>query len=305
MKTVGEMNDRDEYPMPPLPPIRLCKGLATLTPMGFDIADFHQLMDLEPHGPDTYVGVGPDYPWGRVYGGQVVAQALVAAAHTVEPQYVVHSLHAYFIRGGDCDEPIRFEVDRIRNGRSFVTRRVVARQSGGAILNLSASFQVEEDEADAPMINLGADTPGPEDVADTQSWGPLVQRRDLPADPALGRASAWLRLVDDLGGDAVLHAAGLAYLSDDFPTEAVRETHPLWHERRGEDDLFHGASLDHAIWFHRCRPVTDWQFHDFRGSGMVGGRGVAIGNVFASDGTHVATVVQEALLRARQPDRLR
>lgn len=265
--------------------------------MGFDIADFHQLMALEPHGPDTYVGIGPDYPWGRVYGGQVVAQALVAAANTVEPQFVIHSLHAYFIRGGDCDEPIRFEVDRIRNGRSFITRRVVARQSGGAILNLAASFQLEEDEADAPMITIADGTPAATEVPLSESWSKLVERRELPSDPGSGRASAWMRLVDDLGDNPVMHAAGLAYLSDDFPTEAVRETHPLWLARRDEEHLFHGASLDHAIWFHRYRPMTDWQLHDFRGSGMVGGRGVAIGNVFASDGTHVATVVQEALLR--------
>ena len=92
---------------------------------------FAGLLDLEPHGPDTFVGVSPPYEWGRIYGGQVVAQGLWAAASTVEPDYRPHSLHAYFIRGGTLDEPVRYEVDRIRNGRSFVTRRVVARQSGG------------------------------------------------------------------------------------------------------------------------------------------------------------------------------
>ncbi len=254
-------------------------------------------MALEPHGPDTYVGVSPEYPWGRVYGGQVIAQAYVAAAQTVEATYRVHSLHGYFIRGGDSDEPIRFEVDRIRNGRSFITRRVVARQSNGAILNLSASFQIEEPEPDAPAIFLGRDTPAPDELNDDEIWTSLIQRRTLQTDPQDHRESAWTRLVDDLGDDPVLHAAGLAYLSDDFPTEAVRATHPLWKQRRGEQGLFSGASLDHAIWFHRPKPVTDWQLHDFRGSGMVGGRGLGIGNVFAADGTHVATVVQEALLR--------
>ena len=102
------------------------------------------MFDLQPHGPDTYVGIGPRYPWGGLYGGQIVAQALRAAAATVEAEFDVHSLRAYFIRRGDHAEPVRYEVDRIRNGRSFVTRRVVARQAVGAILNLEASFQREE-----------------------------------------------------------------------------------------------------------------------------------------------------------------
>jgi acyl-CoA thioesterase II len=112
--------------------------------------DFHGMMILEPHGPDTFVASGPRYPWGGLYGGQIVAQALRAASLTVEPAYRLHSLHAYFIRLGDASEPIRLEVDRIRNGRSFLTRRVVARQSGGAILNLSSSFQVPESGCPLP-----------------------------------------------------------------------------------------------------------------------------------------------------------
>src|SRR5512133_1394882 len=102
------------------------------------------MMQLEQHGPDTWVGEGPRYPWGGLYGGQIVAQALQAAALTVDPRFLPHSLHAYFIRRGDHAQPVRFEVDRVRDGRSFVTRAVVARQSMGAILNLSASFQVAE-----------------------------------------------------------------------------------------------------------------------------------------------------------------
>src|SRR5262245_23723806 len=103
------------------------------------------MMRLESHGPDTFVATGPQYPWGGLYGGQIIAQALRAASLTVEPTYRLHSLHAYFIRLGDAGEPIRLEVDRIRNGRSFLTRRVVARQSVGAILGMSASFHVPED----------------------------------------------------------------------------------------------------------------------------------------------------------------
>jgi acyl-CoA thioesterase II len=106
--------------------------------------DFVTMMALEPHGPDVWVGAGPRYPWGGLFGGQIVAQALRAATFTVDAGYRVHSLHAYFIRSGDHTEPIRFEVDRVRNGRSFCTRRVTARQSVGVILNLAASYQVDE-----------------------------------------------------------------------------------------------------------------------------------------------------------------
>src|SRR5690349_16343672 len=106
--------------------------------------DFATMMTLEQHGPDTWVGTGPSYPWGGLYGGQIVAQALLAASFSVPESYNVHSLHAYFIRRGDAGAPVRYEVDRIRDGRSFFTRRVVARQSTGAILNISASFQLEE-----------------------------------------------------------------------------------------------------------------------------------------------------------------
>lgn len=103
--------------------------------------DLSTILELADHGPDVYVGIGPQYPWGGLYGGQIVAQALMAASSTVSDELPVHSLRAYFIRRGDHDEPVRYEVDRIRDGRSFVTRRVVARQAVGAILNLEASFQ--------------------------------------------------------------------------------------------------------------------------------------------------------------------
>ena len=122
------------------PSARLPDDLTTVAlpeTMAFDVPDFATLMALESHEPDVYVGISPEYPWGQVYGGQVVAQGLRAAQATVDDGLGVHSLHAYFIRGGTSDEPIRYEVDRIRNGRSFATRRVVARQSEGAIMNLA------------------------------------------------------------------------------------------------------------------------------------------------------------------------
>ena len=112
-----------------------------------DRLDLSHIFELEPHGPDTYVGESPHYPWGRIYGGLVIAQALWAAVQTVRAAHGVHSLHAYFILGGELAEPVRYEVDRVRNGRSFTTRRVVARQSAGAILTLECSFQRDEDGA--------------------------------------------------------------------------------------------------------------------------------------------------------------
>ena len=129
-----------------------------------DIVDleFRELLQLEPHGPDTFVGIAARYPWGgRLFGGQIVAQALRAAAATVDTDRPAHSLHSYFIRPGSPDEPVRYEVERLRDGRSFSTRQVVARQSAGAILNLSVSFQIEEDEADDSWRRFPTTCPRP------------------------------------------------------------------------------------------------------------------------------------------------
>src|SRR5215468_6530141 len=138
--------------------------------------DVHGLFELEAHGPDTYVGVGPRYPWGGLYGGQIVAQALRAAALTVDEELAPHSLRAYFIRRGDHDEPIRFEVDRIRNGRSFCTRRVVARQAIGAILNLEASFQLPEATADLQPVHMDRALPAPDEGA-SDAWSASHDRQ--------------------------------------------------------------------------------------------------------------------------------
>lgn len=260
--------------------------------------DFHAMMRLEPHGPDTFVSTGPRYPWGGLYGGQIVAQALRAAMHTVEPRFVVHSLHGYFIRLGDADEPIRLEVDRIRNGRTFLTRRVVARQSSGAILNLAASFAVAESGANVQTERLPDVTPPAELPAD--GWSPLIDRRFLPADLAPGRIGAWMRLTEDLGDDPVLHACALAYLSDDLPTDAVVARHPDRPPGRDAERPFWSASLDHAIWFHRPSRATNWHFHDFTCRGLLGTRGLSVGTIFDAAGRHVASVAQEVLIRPRR-----
>ncbi|MEZ4289655.1 MAG: thioesterase family protein [Myxococcota bacterium] len=268
--------------------------------MAYDVTDFHTLMALEPHGPDVFVGIGPAYPWGRVYGGQVVAQALRAAYATIDTPHFVHSLHAYFIRGGDSDEPIRFEVDRIRNGRSFLTRRVVARQSMGPILNLSASFQVREDQADVQETASSEGVPAPDALAATD-WGPILLRRTIPQEGA--RAACWLRVAGDLGGDRVLQDCALAFASDDIPTEAASRSHPRHPGVAGlpedYDEVFVGASLDHAIWFHRPGRHDDWVLHQFEGHGVVGARGLGLGRVHDRNGVHLATIAQEILIRER------
>jgi len=257
--------------------------------------DFATMMALEPHGPDTFIATGPQYPWGGLYGGQIVAQSLRAAALTVEPQFAVHSLHAYFIRAGDAAEPIRLEVDRIRNGSSFVTRRVVARQSIGAILNMAASFQVPEEAAEVQTEAIPA-VPGPEDLV-SENWSNLIERRFLPDDIGPGRVGAWMRLAEDIGDDPVLNACALAYLSDDMPTDAVVARHPDRRPRGTSERTFWNASLDHAIWFYRPVRSHDWHLHDFSCRGLVNARGLSSGSVFDRAGRHVATVSQEVLIR--------
>ncbi len=262
--------------------------------------DLSRLFDLEPHGADTFVGIGPQYPWGGLYGGQIVAQALRAAASTVDTDLEVHSLRSYFIRRGDHTEPIRFEVDRIRNGRSFATRRVIARQAVGAILNLEASFQRPESSADLQTIVMDADVPDPISLV-SETWTSSFDRRlvapawsSSTAGQGAGRTLAWMRVNAPLGDDQLLHRCWLAYLSDDLPTEAVHATTEI------QDMGRFTASLDHTMWFHRPVSADKWHLHDFTCHSYVGGRGLAIGHVFAADGVHVATVAQEVLMRGHR-----
>jgi acyl-CoA thioesterase-2 len=261
--------------------------------------DFATMMQLDPHGTDVYIGVGPHYPWGGLYGGQIVAQGLRAAAATVEPQFRVHSLHAYFIRRGAHDEPIRYEVDRTRNGRSFVTRQVVARQAVGAILTMSLSFQADEAGHDVQIAAL-PDIPPPDELQGS-SWSPMFERRfATPRGAQEGRGIGWLRMCDSVGDDPLLQACALAYLSDDLPTDAVVALHPERPQPGAADAFemnFMSASLDHAIWFHRPPVADEWHVHDFASHGYLSSRGLAIGHVLTAEGTHVATIAQEVLLR--------
>lgn len=261
--------------------------------------DFLELLTLEPHGPDTFVGASARYPWGgRLFGGQVVAQALKAAALTVGAERGAHSLHAYFIRPGSYDEPVRYEVERLRDGRSFSTRQVVARQSSGAILNLSVSFQVEEAEADVQTATL-PDIPGPDDPGSRDfSWGALIERRAV--DGAGGHLGYWIRLSAELDGDPVDAACGLAFMSDAAVSRAARSPHPEATGGWADRTAFLGASLDHSMWFHRPCDPTEWHWFDTRSHGLSGARGLATGDVVSAGGTQVATIAQQVLLRKRR-----
>lgn len=262
---------------------------------------FRQFFDLASHGPDTFVGTGPRYPWGGLFGGHIVAQALQAAALTVEDGMTPHSLRAYFIRRGDHNEPVRLEVDRIRNGKSFGTRRVVARQATGAILNLEASFQRGDSGEERSHMKMPSGIPDPLDVAN-DTWTDWFDRRAVPAesvppDPSgAGRILVWTRANEDLGDNDLLHRCVLAYISDDFPADAVRVGFP--HVTDVEGQNYFVASLDHTIWFHGPCRADDWLLHDVGCTTLVGGRGLSIGRVFTQDGRHVATVAQEALFRS-------
>lgn len=259
--------------------------------------DLSRVFDLEPHGPDTYLGESPPYAWGRVYGGLVIAQALWAATKTVDPSHHVHSLHAYFILAGDLDEPVRYEVDRIRNGRSFTTRRVVARQSGGAILSLACSFQVEEQGPETQSASF------PEGVREPERFflDAGIQRADVKGVAPEPGSLAWARFPGPVADDPRLAACVLAYLSDLNAVEAIVATHPDGRPADSEwGETSMSASLDHAIWFHRPAAPDSWVLLDMRGHGLVGHRGLTTGIVFSADGTHVATIAQEGLLRDRK-----
>jgi acyl-CoA thioesterase-2 len=257
--------------------------------------DVRRVFDLEPHGPDTFIGESPAYSWGRIYGGLVIAQALWAATQTVDPRYAIHSLHAYFILGGDLQEPVRYEVDRVRNGRSFTTRRVAARQSGGAILTLGCSFQAAEEGPETQSAVIPPGIPSPDELE--SEWDAGAHRCDVPQPEGENapRSTAWGRFPHSLGDDPRLHCAGLAYLSDLNPMSAIHRSHP-----HDPDDELMGASLDHAMWFHRPVRADDWVLIDMNAHGMIGSRGLATGLVFRADGTHVATIAQEGLLRMKR-----
>jgi acyl-CoA thioesterase-2 len=270
-----------------------------------------RLLDLEQIEVNLFRGVSPPVKMQRVFGGQVAGQALVAAARTVE-HGSVHSLHAYFLRPGDPSIPILYEVDRIRDGRSFTTRRVVAIQHGKAIFNLSASFHDDEPglEHQAPMPD---DIPAPETLPTfKERWADKAEllgewyERPRPIDtrhadigaedrskPLPPHQHVWLEAAGELPDDPILHTCVLTYASD----MTLLDTALLPHGGEyAEADLMM-ASLDHAMWFHRPFRADEWLLYAQDTPSANGARGLARGLVFRADGTLVASVVQEGLLR--------
>jgi acyl-CoA thioesterase II len=270
------------------------------------------LLDLERIEENIFRGVSPSHSTVRVFGGQVAGQALVAAGRTVPSERKVHSLHAYFIRPGDPSVPIVYEVDRIRDGRSFTTRRVVAVQRGKAIFALSASFQ--EPEPGVDHAESMPDVPPPDDLPSRRDsmlevadkLGPMatlprpIDIRYITAPPWEQRGTGsdtrnqvWMRADGRLPDDDLLHVCVLAYASDMTLLDSVLVRHGVYW---GFDKVI-GASLDHALWFHRPFRADEWFLYESVSPSASGARGLATGRFFAQDGTLIATVVQEGLLR--------
>jgi acyl-CoA thioesterase II len=275
------------------------------------------LLVLEQLDVDLFRGLQPDTERQRVFGGQVAAQSVVAANRSVDGAFVMHSLHSYFLRPGDPAVPIVYDVERIRDGRSFATRRVVARQHGRPIYYLTASFQKPEDgfehqdrmpEVVGPdqgvrMADL-AGRRGPEAAQEWErEWSALDVRYlgtsalGLPEDPEHpARARLWIRIAGDLGDDPLTHRAAFTYASDLTLLGASLVPHGVHFGTPG----MQMASLDHTVWFHRPFRADRWWLYEQVSPTAIGGRGLATARVFTEDGTLVATVAQEGLIRLRK-----
>ncbi len=274
------------------------------------------ILDLEPIEVNLFRGQNHKKIKMRVFGGQVLGQALIAAQRTVEGR-VVHSMHAYFLRPGDPSVPILYEVDRIRDGRSFTTRRVVAIQNGKAIFNTSISFQVEE-EGLSHQVEM-PDVPDPEDLPTEdellsqlpaevmkrvqqvvgKSGNKPIEMRRVEAMDFIGEheqaphQSIWFRAADRLSDDLAIHQAILGYASD----MGILATSMLPHGAWFRFDKLQMASLDHAMWFHRPFRVDEWLLYSLESPSTSGARGFGTGKIFTRDGILVASIAQEGLIR--------
>jgi acyl-CoA thioesterase-2 len=287
------------------------------------LADLVDVLDLSPLDPAA--GTGEHYlfsgrsqpmPHGRVYGGQVLAQALIAAGRSVPEDRAVHSMHGYFLRPGDSNEPIEFSVERLRDGNSFSARRTHALQHGVPILSMIASFQTPAGGLDHqdPMPA----TPGPDELTPMREYlagidSPVAraweQNRPIdlrhvevpiyvsPDPHRQAHQSVWMKTYGDLPDDPLLHAAVLAYASDYSILESSLRAHGIsWGDRR-----LRPASLDHAMWFHRPLRADGWILYATESPSAHGGRGLGVGRMFTADGQHIATVGQEGMLRIKEP----
>ena len=274
------------------------------------------ILDLEPLEHNLFRGLSPQVGWQRVFGGQVIGQALVAAARTVEGR-IAHSLHGYFMLPGDPKVPILYEVDRIRDGKSFTTRRVVAIQHGRAIFSMSVSFQADEAGLDhqipMPEVPVPEELPSESDIARLYLEGapepvrrywererpielrPVDLRHYLGREPLEPSQHVWVRATGKLPEDPEIHRCVLAYASD----MTLLDTSLFPHGRGVFDPDLQGASLDHALWFHRPFRADEWLLYAEDSPSASGGRGFTRGSLFSRDGRLVASVAQEGLIRVR------
>jgi len=283
-------------------------------------AELVDLLDLETIDLNLFRGKQPHTKMQRVFGGQVAAQALVAAARTAPERMQVHSMHSYFLRPGDTAVPIVYDVERVRDGRSFATRRVLARQHGRPIYALTASFQVDEEGLEHQ--DAMPQVPSPEEAFDVSAamrsaedterreewlreWSALELRHAGDSRPGGALADGehpavvryWIKVADRLPDQVLLHRAALTYVSDMTLLGATLVPHGLHPSSRGVQ----AASLDHTVWFHKPHRADEWLLYDQTSPVAAGGRGLALGRLFTQDGRLVASVAQEGLIRPR-PD---
>jgi len=274
------------------------------------------VLDLAEREEDVFVGKTPSTERQRIFGGQVAGQALVAAGRTAPADRGVHSLHAYFLRPGDPAAEIRYAVDRIRDGRSFTTRRVLAWQERKgeevAIFALTADFHageraVAEHSLPMPEVPRPESLPGTVEIVarhgERAAWmgamGRVVDQRFLqdpfaapPKSPPNTQTHTWLRVAGELTDDPVVHAAALTFVSDlTLLSAGFARIGGGWPD-------FVGASLDHAVWFHQPVRADDWFLYETDSPAASSGRALGFGHIWSADGTHVATVAQEGLIRS-------
>lgn len=296
-------------------------GSAHIT-MGETGGEVSRDFDLGESDRDIFVGRSQPMPHGRVFGGQVLAQSVIAAGRTVEdladaedhPRRI-HSLHGYFLRPGDSNQPLRFAVERLRDGHSFSARRVHAIQFGRPILSMITSFQTGAEGLDhQDPMPVSPDPGGLQTVAEefagidspAASFWSRARAIDLrhvegaiyihPTEQQAAQQSVWLKTMGKMPDDPLLHAAVLAYCSDYSLLEPVLRRHGLaWSDHR-----LRAASLDHAMWFHRPARVDDWTLYAQSSPSASGGRGLATGRMFSAGGQLVASVAQEGMVRLKE-----
>ncbi|MCC2032312.1 acyl-CoA thioesterase [Microbacterium allomyrinae] len=261
---------------------------------------------------DIFTGVSQSMPLGRVYGGQVLAQSIVAAERTIPQGRIVHSMHGYFLRPGDSAKGITFSVDRIHDGRSFSTRRTQAYQEGVPIFSMIASFQ-DEDPGLEHQAAMPEGLPAPDELPDIEAHlkglHPMSKRlfTDRPVDlrhvpspiyvtvdgERVPRQAVWMRVRRPISDEPAIHRAALAYLSDLTIQESILRAHGVAWATRG----LKVASLDHAMWWHRPGRVDEWMLYVQESPSARGGRGLATGRIFTADGVLLASVAQEIMVR--------